>query len=114
MEAKVGLAYKINRQIIDKPIKINKIYLDMQLVLGFRYLHNAVPAVLDHGEGEQHDAAPHLAGQELHLGLVVRSQLPLAAQQSGGGKLEIDTFLVDALLIARCISAGAIKPLWKQ
>ena len=44
------------------------------------YLHDAVPAVLDHGEGEQHDAAPHLAGQELHLGLVVRSQLPLAAQ----------------------------------
>ena len=43
------------------------------------YLHDAVPAVLDHGEGEQHDAAPHLAGQELHLGLVVRSQLPLAA-----------------------------------
>ena len=57
-----------------------KIYLDILSQEMDIYLHDAVPAILDHGEGEQHDAAPHLAGQELHLGLVVRSQLPLAAQ----------------------------------
>ena len=75
------------------------------------HLHHAVPAVLDHGEGEQHDAAAHGTRQELHLGSVSRGQLLLMRKiiyfTSCFYKI---TFLVEALLIVLCISAGAIKP----
>ena len=74
-------------------------------------LHHDVPAVLDHGQGEQDHAPPHHAAQEVRLRLQILEVLCLQECISVAILRETDgTFLVDALSIASFMSLGERSP----